>query len=90
MEASGAEEITPTQIQVREVTDWQPTWTAGDPGAPGVFSIQLVLDRGAEEFVIRVTAEDAEVIQNLMRKSPTVWFDLERKVLMFGNRAVGD
>ncbi len=89
MEASGEREITPGDIKVREVTDYQPTWTEEAPGAPGAFTVQLVLDHGAEEFVIRPTAEDIDVLKSLLRDSPQVWFDLERKVLMFGNRSVG-
>ena len=89
MEVSAEREITPGDIKVREVTDYQPTWTAEAPGAPGAFTVQLVLDHGAEEFVIRPTAEDIDVLKSLLRDSPQVWFDLERKVLMFGNRSVG-
>jgi hypothetical protein len=90
MEASAAREITPSDIKIREVTDYQPTWAEQAPGVPGAFTVQLVLDHGAEEYVIRPTADDLEVLQNLLRRSETVWFDLERKVLMFGNRPVGD
>ena len=90
MEPSAEQEITPGQIMVREVTDYQPTWSENAPGAPGVFTVQLVLDHGAEEYVIRPTADDVDVLKSLLRDSPQVWFDLERKVLMFGNRSVGE
>ena len=90
MEHGAEPEITPSDIRVREVTDYQPTWTEHAPGAPGAFSVQLVLDHGAEEYVIRPTADDLDVLKSLLRRSETVWFDLERKVLMFGNRSVGD
>jgi hypothetical protein len=90
MGASAELEITPAQIRVREVTDYQPTWTENAPGVDGVFTVQLVLDHGAEEYVIRPTAEDIDVLKSLLRDSPQVWFDLERKVLMFGNRSVGE
>ena len=89
MEASAQQEITPAQITVREVTDYQPTWTEEAPGVAGIFTVQLVLDHGAEEYVIRPTAEDIDVLKSLLRDSPQVWFDLDRKVLMFGNRSVG-
>lgn len=89
MEASAEHEITPSEIKVREVTDYQPTWTENAPGAAGVFTVQLVLDHGAEEYVIRPTADDLEVLKTLLRDSENVYFDLERKVLMFGNRKVG-
>jgi hypothetical protein len=90
MEAGGEREITPRDIRVREVTDYQPTWSEQAPGAPGVFTVQLVLDHGAEEYVIRPTADDLEVLKSLLRRSDQVWFDLDRKVLMFGNRSVGE
>jgi hypothetical protein len=89
MEASAEREITPGDIKVREVTDYQATWTENAPGVPGAFTVQLVLDNGAEEYVIRPTADDIDVLKSLLRDSPQVWFDLERKVLMFGNRSVG-
>jgi hypothetical protein len=89
MEASAEREIKPGDIKVREVTDYQPTWTESAPGVPGAFTVQLVLDNGAEEYVIRPTADDLDVLKSLLRDSPQVWFDLERKVLMFGNRSVG-
>ena len=90
MEAGGEPEITPSHIRVREVTDYQPTWSEQAPGAPGVFTIQLVLDHGAEEYVIRPTADDLDVLKSFLRRSDQVWFDLDRKVLMFGNRSVGE
>ena len=89
MEASAEREITPGDIKVREVTDYQPTWTEHAPGASGAFTVQLVLDHGAEEYVIRPTADDLDVLESLLRESHNVYFDLERKVLMFGNRSVG-
>jgi hypothetical protein len=89
MEASAEREITPGDIKVREVTNFQPTWTENAPGAPGAFTVQLVLDHGSEEYVIRPTADDLGVLTSLLRESHNVYFDLERKVLMFGNRRIG-
>ena len=79
--------ITERQIQVREVTHYQPTWTESGPGEPGTFTIQLILDQGAEEYVMRPTAQDAEVLFPMLERGERVFFDLDRKVLMFGNRA---
>ena len=89
MEAGAEPEITPSEIRVREVTDYQPTWTEHAPGASGAFTVQLILDHGAEEYVIRPTADDIDVLKSLLRDSDNVYLDLERKVLMFGNRRVG-
>ncbi len=88
MEAGEHHEITERQIKVRQVTHFQPTWTEHAPGADGTFTIQLILDHGAEEYVLRPTADDADVLVDLLEAGEDVYFDLERKVLMFGNRAV--
>ena len=88
MEAGGEHQITERQIKVRQVTHFQPTWTEHDPGEPGTFTIQLILDHGAEEYVLRTTADDADVLVHLLEGGTGTYFDLERNVLMFGNRAV--
>ena len=77
-------------IQVRRVTDVQASWTEGpERGAPGSFTIQLILDNGAEEYVVVPTAEDAKVQLNLLRRSGTVYFDLTNKVLIPSNIILG-
>jgi hypothetical protein len=55
-----------------------------------MLTVQLVLDHGAEEYVIRPAADDLDVLKSFLRRSDQVWFDLDRKVLMFGNRSVGE
>jgi len=82
------EQRTEHEIQIREVTDYQATWVERERGAPGAFTIQLILDHGVEEYVIVPTAEDAEVLMALFKGAERVTFDLERKVLMFGNQSV--
>ena len=82
------EQHTEHEITIREVTDYQATWSERERGAPGAFTIQLILDHGADEYVIRPTAEDAEVLMALFPGAEKVTFDLERKVLMFGNQSV--
>jgi hypothetical protein len=77
-------EITPQQIKVREVTNYQFSWTESAPGADGTFTLQLILDGGAEEAVVRPTADDVDVLQDLFRGQGKVFFDTDRKVLMFG------
>ena len=80
-----AEQRTEQQIKVRQVTEVQASWTELGRGEPGSFTIQLILDNGAEEYVILPTAEDSEVLMELLEKTETLYFDLERQVLMFGN-----
>jgi hypothetical protein len=76
------------QIQVRQVTHVQASWTEQDRGEPGAFTVQLILDHGADEYVLRPTADDADVLVKLLARSKNATFDLERKVLVFANLAI--
>jgi len=76
------------QIQVRQVTHVQASWTEQERGEAGAFTVQLILDHGADEYVLRPTAEDTDVLVKLLARSSNATFDLERKVLMFGNLAI--
>jgi len=69
-------------IQVRQVTDYQASWTERERGAPGAFTFQLILDDGAEEYVLQPNVKDMKVIQDLLNTAGSVFFDLERKVLI--------
>jgi hypothetical protein len=60
--------ITDDTIKVRQLSHYQFTWVAGDPQENGTFTLQLVLDEGAWEEVVAVTAEDAEVLQALLKR----------------------
>ncbi len=84
-----SEQNTEQQIQVRQVTDVHANWNEEERGAPGKFSFQLILDNGAEEYAIRPQAEDADVLMDLFSMSETVYFDLDRKVLIFGTISLG-
>ena len=81
-------EISERQIKVRQVTHFQPTWTEHKPGEVGTFTIQLILDHGAEEYVLRPTGEDADVLVRLLKGGDDAFFDMERHVLMFANRSL--
>ena len=76
------------QIRVREVTHVQGSWTEQERGAPGAFTLQLILDHGADEYVLRPTAQDAQVLLTLLGQSERAFFDLDRKVLLFGHRTL--
>jgi len=84
-----AERSTEQAIKVRQVTDYQASWTEGERGAAGAFTFQLILDNGAEEYVLRPTDDDADVLTDLLERTRAVYFDLERKVLIFGNLSPG-
>lgn len=83
-----AREISEHQIKVRQVTHFQPTWTEHRAGEVGTFTIQLILDHGAEEYVLRPTADDADVLVRLLASGNDAFFDMERHVLMFANRSL--
>ncbi len=76
------------RIVIREVTQVQASWTETVRGEPGAFTLQLILDNGADEYVLRPTAEDTDVLLQLIDRSNKAVFDLERKVLIFGNLAI--
>ena len=78
------EQQTEQAIKVRQVTDIHGNWSAQERGESGKFSYQLILDEGAAEYVLRVTAEDAKVLRDWFHDADTVYFDLEREVLIFG------
>jgi len=82
------EQHTEQRILIREVTQVQASWTETERGAPGAFTLQLILDHGADEYVLRPTADDADVILKLIKRSDKAMFDLDRKVLIFGSISV--
>jgi len=81
--------ITDDEIKVRQLSHYQFTWVAGEPQDDGTFTLQLVLDEGAWEEVVAVSADDAEVLQALLKRSESVYYDIPRRTLMFGTRAPG-
>jgi hypothetical protein len=77
------------QITVRQVTNVHANWSEQERGEPGKFSFQLILDNGAEEYAIRPPAEDSDVLMDLFRRSDSIYFDMGRQVLIFGNISLG-
>ncbi len=59
------------------------------PSEPGNYVFQLILDQGAEEYVLRLTEGDADNLFDWLSGSSEVYFDMERKVLIFGTRSLG-
>jgi hypothetical protein len=81
--------VTDDSIRVRQVTHYQFSWIAQDPGDDGVWTLQLVMDHGAWEEVLTVDADDAEVLRGLLAASHPVHYDVGRRVLLFGTIPVG-
>ncbi len=84
-----AEQRTEQQIQVRQVTDVQASYTEHERGEEGSFTLQLILDDGADEYVLQPTAEDTKVMVELFELARSVYFDLDRKVLIPSNVPLG-
>lgn len=82
--------LTDNDVKVRQLSHYQFSWTAADAGQPGTWSLQLVLDQGAWEEVLTVSAEDADNLQDVLKNTSTVFYDIERRVLMFGVTKSGD
>jgi predicted hydrolase (HD superfamily) len=82
--------LTDDSLRVRQLSHYQFSWTAGQPGKAGTWSLQLVLDEGAWEEVLSVTAEDADNLQDVLKNTKNVFYDIDRRVLMFGVTKAGD
>jgi hypothetical protein len=84
-ERSRQEQYTKSEIHVRQVTHIQASWTERERGRPGAFTLQLILDNGADEYILRPDRDDADLLLKLFERSAYATFDLERRLLMFGN-----
>ena len=86
--AEELEKHTEEQILVRQVTHLQASWAERERGKPGAFTFQLILDQGVDEYILRPSAEDAEVLLRLFKISAGATFDRVRKVLMFNDLSI--
>ena len=82
--------VTDDSIQVRQLTHYQFTWVAGEPGQRGTWTLQLVLDQGASEEVLTVDADDADNLQDMLATAKVVHYDIRRRTLMSGTTPVGE
>ena len=73
---------TENAIAVRQVTDLHANWSEQGSGEPGKFSFQLILDDGAEEVVIRPSAEAAKVLVTQFVAGQSFYWDTQREVLL--------
>lgn len=81
--------VTDDSIKVRQLSHYQFSWVAGEPGQPGSWTLQLVLDQGAWEEVLTIDADDADNLQDLLSTAETVYYDVQRRTLMFGTTSAG-
>ena len=82
--------VTDNSIKVRQLSHYQFSWVAGEAGQDGTYTLQLVLDQGAWEEVLTISGEDADNLQDLLTSTSTVYYDVERRALLFGTTKVGD
>ena len=84
--------VTDDSIKVRQLSHYQFSWVAGEPGEPGepgTYTLQLVLDQGAWEEVLTLDADDADNLQDLLKNTGDVHYDVGRRTLMFGVTPAG-
>ena len=74
--------LTDDSIKVRQLTHYQFSFRAGEAQENGLWTLQLVLDEGAWEEVISVTAEDADNLQDVLEDTKVVFYDIERRLFM--------
>jgi len=82
------EKLTEEQVLVRQVTHVQASWAERERGQAGAFTVQLILDQGVDEYILRPSAEDAQVLLSLFKISSGATFDRSRKVLMFNDLSI--
>ena len=83
-------DMTDDSLRVRQLSHYQFSWTAGESGQPGIWTLQLVLDEGAWEEVLTLSADDADNLQDVLSNTKSVFYDVGRRVLMFGVTKTGD
>ncbi len=81
--------VTDDSIKVRHLSHYQFSWVAGEPGQDGTYTLQLVLDQGAWEEVLTLSGDDADNLRDLLSTASDVFYDIDRRVLMFGTTPVG-
>ncbi|MBV9453915.1 MAG: hypothetical protein JOZ19_07330 [Rubrobacter sp.] len=68
-------------IKVRQVTDVHGNYNEWERDQPGEFSLEFILDDGADEYVLRPPADDVRTLM-MMDKAQSMYFDTDRGVLM--------
>jgi hypothetical protein len=82
-----SEQHTEQAIRVRQITDVHANWSYQGELHNGKFSYQLILDNGAQEVLIMPTADDAKVLRDLIHDADTLFWDLDKEVIIFGKIA---
>ena len=69
-------------LAVRQVTDLHANWSEQGDDEKGKFSFQLILDNGAEEAIIRPSAEGAKVLVTQFLAGNSFFYDTSREVVL--------
>ena len=81
------EQHTESTIKVRQVTDVHSNWSSQGDLTDGKFSFQFILDNGAEEVLVMPTAQDGKLLRDLIQDAETLYWDIEKEILIFGKIA---
>lgn len=81
--------VTDDSVKVRQLNHYQFSFRAGDADQNGTWTLQLVLDEGAWEEIITLNADDADNLQDLLEDTKTVFYDIDRRLFMFGVKKPG-
>ena len=81
--------VTDDSIVVRQITHFQFSWTAGEPGQGGTHVVQLVLDQGAFEEVLTLDPIDSFALQLKLAASPTAFYDKRTRTVVTPTTPVG-
>ena len=79
-----SEQNTEQSIRVRQITDVHANWSHQGELTDGKISYQLILDNGAQEALIMPTTQDAKVLRDLIHDADTLYWDLDKEVIIFG------
>lgn len=71
------------RIKLRKITNIHSNWSDQGELTDGKFSFQFILDNGAEEALVMPTNEDSDVLMDLFGASSELYFDTERRVIIF-------
>ena len=76
------EERTEEAIKVRQVTNIHGNYNEFERGQPGEFSLQLILDDGADEYVLRPPADDVRTLMMMREDAESLYLNTEEWVLI--------
>ena len=75
------EERTEEAIKVRQVTDIHGNYNEVERGQPGEFSLQFILDDGADEYVLQPPADDVRTLV-MIDEAESMYSDTQKGVLI--------